>query len=226
MSMKGSGEPTDWREVDRFEHGVGWLAYPDEEMQRASHALVADGDVWVVDPVDVPGLDELLAEFGEVSGVVVLLDRHRRDSAEIANRHDVAVWVPEFMDGVAEDIEAPIERFSHELADSGFAVHKVVNNAFWQEALLFDSDRGILVVPESLGTTDYFRAGSERLGVHPMLRLTPPTRLKRFDPEHILVGHGAGIHEDATIALQEAIDGARSRAPALAVKNVSGMLPF
>ena len=226
MKVKGDSEPTDWQEIDRFEHGVGWIAYPDEEMQRASHALVTDGGVWVVDPVDVPGLDDLLAEFGEVRGVVILLDRHTRDSAAVANRHGVSVWVPEFMHGVSEELDAPVERFRHELADSGFAVHEVLNNALWQEALLFDSERGVLVVPETIGTTEYFRTGSERLGIHPMLRLTPPRKLKRFEPKHIHVGHGPGVHEGAATALTEAIDGSRSRAPALAVKTVSNMLPF
>lgn len=224
--MKGSGEPTDWHEIDRFEHGVGWFAYPDEKMQRASHAVVGDDGVWVIDPVDVPGLDDLLATFGDVRGVVILLDRHKRDCATVANRHGVSVWVPEFMDGVVEDIDAPVERFRHELADSGFVGHKLVNNAFWQEALLFDSSRGILVVPESVGTTDYFRTKRERLGVHPMLRLTPPTRLKRFAPEHILVGHGTGLHDGAATALTEAVDRSRTRAPALAVKTVGNALPF
>jgi len=141
MPTKGSGETPEWQEIDRFDGGMGWIAYPDETMQRASHALVAnddsgEADVWLVDPVDVPDLDSLLADLGTVRGVVLLLDRHRRDGAAIANRHDVSVWLPRFFDGVAEDLDAPVERFRHDLADSGFTVHEVVDNRFWQEAFL------------------------------------------------------------------------------------------
>ena len=231
MPTKGSGETPEWQEIDRFDGGTGWIAYPDETMQRASHALVANDDsgetdVWLVDPVDVPDLDSLLADLGTVRGVVLLLDRHRRDGAAIANRHDVSVWLPQFFDGVAEDLDAPVERFRHDLADSGFTVHEVVDSRFWQEAFLHDRDRGILVVPEAVGTSDYFLAGDERLGVHPVLRLKPPSGLSRLDPEHVLVGHGDGVHEDATAALEDAIRGSQSRTPALVVKNVREMLPF
>ncbi|MFB6178673.1 MAG: hypothetical protein ABEI77_02985 [Halorientalis sp.] len=224
MPMKGSGTATDYREIDRRDEGVGWIAYPDETMQRASHAFAVDGEVWVCDPVDVEGLDDLLAEFGEVAGVVILLDRHKRDSAAVANRHDVAVHVPDWMDGVVEDIDAPTERIHLELADTGVGVHKLVDNRFWQEAALYIEDRDELIVPEAVGTADYFLAGSERLGVHPMLRLLPPKRLKRFSPEHVLVGHGVGIHEDASTALSDAITGARGRTPGLYLKTFRKMV--
>lgn len=220
MPMKGSGAATEYREIDRRDAGVGWIAYPDETMQRASHAFAIDGDVWVCDPVDVEGLDDLLAEFGEVAGVVTLLDRHKRDAAAIANRHGVAVHVPEWMTGVVDDIDAPTERIHLELADTGVGVHKLVDNRFWQEAALYIEDRNELIVPESVGTADYFLVGSERLGVHPMLRLKPPKKLRRFSPDRVLVGHGAGISENATEALSNAVSGARARTPGLYVKNL------
>jgi hypothetical protein len=223
--MKASGVATDWREIDRYEGGAGWIAYPDEAMQRASHAFVADGDAWLVDPVDAEGIDEFLADLGEVAGVVILLDRHKRDSAALATRHDVSVWIPSFMDDVAEDVAAPIERFRHDLGDTGFAAHEVVDNRLWQEALLYDEDGGTLIVPEAVGTTEYFRTGTNRLGVHPALRLTPPSKLKRLSPERLLVGHGEGIHDGATEALHDAVDGARGRTPALYWKNLKMMLP-
>ena len=50
MGMKGSGE-ADLTEIDRFEGGVGWLAYPDETMERASHAVESDGQLWVFDQI-------------------------------------------------------------------------------------------------------------------------------------------------------------------------------
>lgn len=221
--MKGSGEAA-LREIDRWDHGVGWMAYPDEQMRRASHAFEVDGDVWVVDPVDAEGLDDLLADLGEVAGVVILLDRHKRDSAAIATRHDVAVHVPDWMDGVAGDLDAPVERVHTELADTGYGVHEVVNNRFWQEAALYGEDTGTLVVPESVGTAAYFTNEDEPLGVHPMLRMLPPKQLRRLDPERVLVGHGAGVHENAGAALRDAIDNSRSGAPGLYVKTFKNLV--
>jgi hypothetical protein len=49
--------------------------------------------------------------------------------------------------------------------------------------------------------------------VHPILRARPPRALGRFEPEHVLVGHGEGVHADATDALREALSGARRRTP-------------
>jgi hypothetical protein len=217
MPMKG-GDSDGYREIDRWDQGVGWIAYPDEGMQRASHAVVGDdGGVWVVDPVDAPGLDDLLAEFGDVAGVVVGLDRHKRDSAAVARRHDVAVHLPQWMSGVAGDLDAPVERFGGELADSGFQAVRIRDTAIppWQEVGLYHDDDGTLIVPEAVGTATYFRAPGERLGVHPMLRLTPPRReLSRFDPDRVLVGHGEGVTTDAAGALRDALDNARSNAPA------------
>ena len=49
----------------------------------------------------------------------------------------------------------------------------------------------------------------------PLLRLTPPRALLAVEPEHVLVGHGAGVHEDAPTALREAVDArAAPHAPA------------
>lgn len=226
MGQTESGTDREWTEIDRYDAGVGWIAHPDETMQRASHALVADGDVWVVDPVDVPGLDDLLAEFGTVQGVVLLLDRHLRDCDTVAARHDVAVWVPEFMDGIEGKLDAPMRNFRHDLGGSGMTAHTVIDKRFWQEAMLLDADEETLVVPEALGTADYFTTGDRALGVHPMLRFTPPSRLARLQPDRILVGHGAGIHEDASKELEQAIRGARARTPRLILETTRSLLPF
>jgi hypothetical protein len=228
MPMKGSGVATEWTEIDRFDDedgsaGVGWIAHPDETMQRASHALAVDGDVWVVDPVDVEGLDALLGEFGSVAGVAVLLDRHKRDAA--ATRHGVSVHLPEFMRDIADDFDAPVELVHGELGETGYRVHEVVDNVAWSEAALYSEDDGVLVVPESVGTSEYFLAGDERLGVHPAVRLFPPKDLARLAPKRILVGHGPGVHDDATATLEDAISGSRRRAPGLYLKSLKMFLP-
>ncbi|MFW5916785.1 MAG: hypothetical protein ACOCRD_00085 [Halorubrum sp.] len=228
--MKADGEP-DLHEIDRYDGGVGWIAYPGESMERASHAIAVPNeesgtdDVWVFDPVDAPGVDDLLAELGTVAGVVVGLDRHERDSAAIATRHDVSVWVPEWMTGVADELDAPVERFGPRLADTGFEAFRIRDSSLppWQEAGFFDGET--LIVPESLGSSSYFRGDGERLGVHPMLRLTPPTEaLSGLDPERVLVGHGVGVHDRAAIAVEDALSGARSKAPRLYLKTLRSAL--
>ena len=227
MTFRVDERATDFVEIDRYEGGVGWIAHPNERMERASHALAVDGEVWVVDPVDAEGLDELLAEFGEVAGVVVLLDRHKRDAAAIANRHEVPVYLPEHFEGITKDLGAPVVRFGNELADTGIEAHTVVDNRLWQEVALYNPADATLVVPESVGTAAYFLAGDERLGVHPMRRLVPPRRqLGRFAPERVLVGHGAGIFEGATAVLEDALSNARARTPRLYAETTRALLPF
>ena len=46
--------------------------------------------------------------------------------------------------------------------------------------------------------------------------MTPPRRLLAVEPDHVLVGHGEGIHEDAASALGEAVTLARRRTPSWA----------
>jgi len=222
MPMKGDGS-TRLREIDRFDGGVGWIAYPDETMERASHALAADDGVWLVDPVDADGLDDLLAEFGDVAGVVVCLDRHKRDAAAIARRHDVSVHIPRWMSGVAGEVDAPIERAAGELGDSGYELFRIRDSSIppWQEAGLYNADTGTLVVPESVGAAGYFLADGEPLGVHPMLRFTPPrAALSGYRPERILVGHGEGVLTDAATALDEALASSKTTALSLYGKTV------
>lgn len=215
MPMKGSGS-TSLEVIDRFDEGVGWIAYPEETMRRASHAIERDGEVWVFDPVDAEGVDDLLAEFGSVAGVAVLLDRHKRDAAAVANRHDVSVYVPEWMNGVERKLDVPVERFGDELA--GFDVERLIDNPAWQEAVCFDGET--LLVPEALGTVSYFCASGETLGVHPMLRLLPPRSLREYGPERLLVGHGEGVFEDVPRSIRDALGGARSKTPSLYWKNL------
>lgn len=162
---------------------VEWVE--DEFLRRASHALATDGGTWLVDPVDNPRLDELEG----VVGVIQLLNRHNRDCAAIALRLGVPhVAVPRAP--IAPFIFLPISR--HEVA------------------LWWDDER-VLVCGDALGTAGYFRAGGERLGVHPLLRLRPP----RLDvrPEIVLCGHGPGVFDDADAALREAIRTSRRRIP-------------
>jgi len=154
-------------------------------MERASHALVTEAGTWLVDPVDNPRVREL----DNVVGVLQLLDRHNRDCAAIARRLGVRhVVLP----------QEPIAPFTF----IRISKHEV---ALWWD------EKGVLACPEALGTARFFRAGDERLAVHPLLRWRPP----RLDvqPVAILCGHGAGIFDDADAALREALRTARRRIP-------------
>lgn len=217
MPIKGSGE-AEMRVIDRWDGGAGWIAYPDEGMQRASHTLAADGEVWVVDPVDAPGVDDLLAEYGDVAGVVVGLDRHTRDAATVARRHDAPVYVSDWMTGVADDVDAPVERFGRTLPGTDYRAITVHDRTVppWQEVALYRERDGTLLVPESVGTAPFFLAADERLGVHPALRFFPPKRaLSGLRPDRVLVGHGEGVFDRADRALSDALSGSRRRSPKL-----------
>jgi len=213
------------REVDRWAGGVDWLAHPDEMLHRTSHALAVDGDVWVVDPVDAAGVDDLLADLGTVAGVVVALDRHKRDAAAIARRHGVSVHLPRPLAGVADAFDAPTELVDGELAETGYRTVTVVDNRLWREVALHDPGTGTLLVPEAVGTAPHFLAPGERLGVHPALRFWPPRRaLSGLAPDRVLVGHGAGVHDDAAAALEAALRTARRRAPRVYAGALAGLL--
>jgi hypothetical protein len=225
MAMKKTGRASSVREIDRFDGGVGWIAHPEEGMQRASHALAVpaeDGDaddVWVVDPVDGEGVDDLLDDLGKVRGVVVLMDRHARDAATVADRHDVPIFVPSFVD---PGIDAPTPPRGDTLPGTDFQIVRTVDWPVWKEAALYDGET--LVVGDLVGTVDYFLADRERVGVHPMLRVAPPAVLRHFAPERILTGHGEGVMDGGARALEDAVDGARRRAPKVWLKGLKSFL--
>lgn len=182
--------------IDALDVGFGWLSPDRPKLQLASHALLADGGVWVVDPAEAEGIEERVRGLGEPAGVLQLLDRHNRACAEFARR----LGVPHH--------RVPFERVGP------FEPIPVVRRRFWQEVALWWPERRVLVCADALGTVPhYFALGGERLGVHPLLRLAPPRQLARVEPEHVLCGHGAGVHEDAAGAVREALDHSRRRAP-------------
>jgi glyoxylase-like metal-dependent hydrolase (beta-lactamase superfamily II) len=186
------------RFIDELEFGFGWIAPEPAHVLRASHALADDGRVWVVDPVDGDDLDERIRELGEPAGVLQLVDRHGRDCAAFAARYGVPLHVTPF-DGVP---------------GSPFEVRRIVRIPGWKEVALWWPERRALVVGDALGTVGYFRARGEELGVHPLLRLTPPRSLAGLEPEHMLCGHGQGVHgPEATAALREALAMSRRRIP-------------
>ena len=181
------------RVVDEFEAGFGWQADEPEYLERTSHAVLSDGEVWLFDVLDVNGLDDRVRALGEPAGVVQLLDRHGRDCAQVAAR----LGVPHFLPPTGSPVSTV----------------PVVSLPGWRERAAFPRD-GVLVVGDALGTASYFRAPGERLAVHPLLRLFPPRALRGPTPEHVLCGHGEGVHgREAAPALDEALRTARRRIP-------------
>ena len=189
-------DPESFEFCDELEHGFGWIAR--EKIGRNSHALRSRGEVWIFDPVLWQPALERIPELGEPAGVVQLLDRHARDCAEVA----ASLGVPHYalpLQGIAA---SPVE------------IVPLARSRFWKEVAAWIPELRALVVADALGTARYFRAPGEPLGVHPLLRFRPPKALARYEPRHILCGHGEGIHgEDVPEALQEALRTARRRLP-------------
>jgi hypothetical protein len=179
---------------DEIGGGFGWQV--DERMQRTSHALAGEDGVWIFDPIAWEPALERIAELGKPAGVVQLLDRHKRDCAEVAT----LLSVPRY---ALPDNELP-----------GLEQIVVVDFPFWRERAVWVPSRQALVCADALGTAPYFRTPDEPLGVHPLLRLKPPRVLGRYEPQHVLCGHGAGVHGPETpAAVREALATARRRLP-------------
>lgn len=210
--------------VDRWDGGISWTL-ADDTMHRTSHALVTDAGVWLIDPVDAPGLDDELEQLGEVTGVTLLLDRHKRDTEELARRYDVPVSLPAQLSPVAKELTVETERYTDTLPGTAYRTVPLTTNRLWREVALFDAESRTLVVPEAVGTNELFTTADERLGVHPGLRLFPPRKkLGSLEPDRILVGHGAGVFDDATEALRAALRSSRRNAPRLYAE--AALLPF
>jgi hypothetical protein len=190
------------RYCDESADAFGWIV--DEALTRTSHALAADGRVWLVDPVDWPEAVERARGLGEPAGVIQLLDRHPRDCAAIAER----IGVPHL---VTPD----------SIPGSPFEIVPVMRRRRWQERALWWPETRTLVTADALGTIPFFTAGKGAAGVHPILRLKPPRQLGRYDAERLLVGHGEGVLTRAAAAIDEALRRSRRDLPRVLVQ-----LPF
>jgi hypothetical protein len=178
------------------EHPLGLTWVVDDPLLRAPHALVHDGRVWFVDPVDAPEAMERAAALGEPAGVLQLFVGHPRDGAAIAKRLDI-----------------PHHVLPDVLPDTPFSVINL-DLGPWKERALWWPEKNGLVIAESVGTATHYAVGNGPAGTHILRRLLPPTRLKPFLPEHLLVGHGKPIHGgDAAAALLDALNRSRRELP-------------
>ena len=183
------------RFVDELEDCFGWIE--DGSMSRTSHALAVDGRVWLTDPVDGEGVEQRVRSLGEPAGVIQLIDRHNRDSAALAARLGVPLHI------------APLS-----LPETPFRFLPLLRGRWWKEVALWWPERRILVCADALGTVPFFRAGDEPAGLHPFFRLKRPRALAGLGVEHLLVGHGEGIHgEAASAAVEHAVRTGRRRFP-------------
>ena len=177
--------------------GFGWMV--EEAATRTSHALAADGKVWLVDALDWPDAVDRALELGEPAGVIQLLDRHNRDCASLAAR----LGVPH--------VVAP-----GQVPGTPFAFVDVVQRKHWRESALWWAERARWWWRRCLGTNRFFTGGTAPIGVHVVMRLTPPKALAAFEPERVLVGHGEGIvGPDATDGLREALRTSRRGLPSV-----------
>jgi hypothetical protein len=187
---------------DRGGQGFSWLV-ADEPATRTSHVLAAEGRTWLVDPVRNEPALERAHGLGVPAGVLQLLDRHNRDCAALA-----------------EELGVPHLTAPDEVPEAPFELVSLRDSKRWRERALWWPDTATLVVAEAIGSNRFFRAGAERVGVHPLLRLTPPRdALGRFEPEHLLVGHGEGLHgTDAAAGLHDALAHSRAGLPRLVLQ--------
>jgi hypothetical protein len=185
--------PATIKSWDEYPFGLSWVI--DEPLERTSHALVSNGRVWLVDPVDVPGAIERVR------------DRHKRNCAAVAERLGVLhVKVPDTIPG------------------SPFEAIPALRFPGWQETALWWPEQRALVVAEVVGTAPPYTGRQTQVGMHIFLRATPPGRLRGRPPDHLLVGHGSGVHgPEAAPALEEAYERSRGNLPVV-VKTLAGQL--
>ncbi len=204
--------------VGEYDNGVSWIAHPDEAGKRASHALRTEQGVWLIDPIYAPAAEERIASLGSVTGVLILSSYHARDAGAFARRHDVSVHIPEWIGRVEDRVDAPVRRYT-DTPDAEFRMLPCRPFPGWEEVFCYHEPTKALVVADSLGTIDTFLLDGERLGVGVFRRLQPPDQLAGLEPDRVLVGHGEPVTENATQALQSALDGTRGTFPTALLDN-------
>jgi hypothetical protein len=188
------------RTFDEHPVGLSWVA--EDYLSRAAHALLVDGKVWFVDPVDTGDAIERGAALGEPAGVLQLYFDHARDGAAVAERLGV-----------------PFHQVPATVPGAPFSLIPLSFGPVWKEVALWLPESRALVVAESIGTGHLYRLGHGPAGVHALRRMFPPNALRTYQPEHLLVGHGAPVHGgDATAGLLDAIARSRRDLPRMALR--------
>jgi hypothetical protein len=96
---------------------------------------------------------------------------------------------------------------------------RIVRRKRWRESALWWPATRTLVVADALGTNRFYTGGKAPLGVHVLLRLTPPRVLAGYESERILVGHGEGLRgPEASPLLRAALDESCRRLPGVLLR--------
>ncbi len=158
------------REVAEHPLGLTWIV--DDPLLRASHALVHDGRVWFVDPVDAPEAIERAPRSASPPRCCSCSWPTRATARRSRQRLNV-----------------PHLTLPDVLPDSPFSVLDISLGPWKERALWWPEPRGLIVAG-----VDRHRVALRRrprpAGVHFLRRALPPSQLKPFLPEHLLVGHG------------------------------------
>ena len=148
-----------------------------------------------------------MRDLGEPAAVLQLLARHNRNCAAVAERLGVLhVKVPDTIPG--SPFEAIPALRPSRLAGVGAVVARAARPG---------GGRGGGYGPAYTG-------GLAPVGMHIFLRATPPGRIRGRQPEHLLVGHGSGVHgAEAATGLEQAYERSRGDLPAV-IKTIAGQL--
>lgn len=211
-------EATEPEIVLDWEGGMSWVPHPDEMGKRCSHAIQTDDGVWLIDPMDAPTIDDQIQSLGTVSGVAVCSRYHARDADSFADRYDVSVSLPEWMDRVEPRLNTSPVRYTGSFHDE-FRVFPCRPLPIWKELFCYHEPTATLVIPDSLATVYPWTRETEQLGLDLNRRLQPPTQLAELEPDRILVGHGEPVTENAAEVLQTALSGARRSFPGALVET-------
>jgi hypothetical protein len=188
------------------EHPLGFTWVDTGALERAAHALVHEGRVWLVDPFDAEEALTRADELGEIAGVLQLFVAHERDGRQIAER-----------------VNAPFHELPDVIPDAPFSVLNLDAAKVWRERALWWPEHRGLIVGEAIGTAPHYAVGPGPAGVHMFRRPLPPNTLKPFVPEHLLVGHGAPLHgQDAAGGLLDALHRSRRDIPSL-IRRLPGI---
>ena len=135
-----------------------------EPLERTSHALVSNGRVWLVDPVDVPERSSACATLGEPAAVLPAA----RPAHSRLRRHRGAVGVlhGRFPTRSRVALRGDPRPAHSRLAGNGAVVARAAR----------------VVVAEVVGTTPHNTGGQARVGCTWVLRPRPPGRIRGREP--------------------------------------------
>src|ERR1044072_4017108 len=121
--------------VELTEHPLGFTWIDDDPLLRASHALVHEGRVWLVDPFEDEAALAKAREAGAIAAVLQLFVAHERDGKAIAERLNV-----------------PFLSLPDHVPDAPFSVLNLNAAKVWKERALWWPEPKGLVVAEAIGT--------------------------------------------------------------------------